>query len=93
MRPELKSAIELALQAGRATPEERRQLFEALAMNAPEREKLINSKAAAMILDSCVATLFRHEKRGHIHAIRRSKRSIRWRKSEVERLAAQGVEL
>ena len=91
MRPELKAAIELALQAGRATQDERTQIFAAIAADAPVREKLITSKAAAEVADCCVGTLFRYERAGKIHAIRRSKRSIRWRESEILKLATQGA--
>ena len=88
MRPELRSAIELALQAAHATAEERRQ---ALATDAPAADKLLTSKAASSELDCCVATLFRYEAAGKLHAIRRSKRSIRWRLSEVQKLKMVGA--
>ncbi|MGD9780623.1 MAG: hypothetical protein AB7V14_00565 [Kiritimatiellia bacterium] len=91
MRPELRASIELALQAAHATPEERRQIFAAADADAPAREKLVTSKIAAVELDSCVATLFRYEKAGKLHAIRRSQRSIRWRLSEILKLKMEGV--
>lgn len=59
--------------------------------DTPARDKLITSKDAAAALGSCVATLFRYERAGKIRAIRRSKRSIRWRESEIIRLATRGA--
>jgi hypothetical protein len=88
MRADLRAAIELALQAAHATPEERRQVF---ATDAPAAEKLVPTKAAAAELDCCPVTLFRYERAGKIHAIRRSKRSIRWRWSEIQKLKNGGA--
>ena len=91
MRAELRSAIELALQAAHATPDERRQIFAAADATAPAADKLLTSKAASSELDCCVATLFRYEAAGKLHAIRRSKRSIRWRLSEIRKLKMEGA--
>lgn len=92
MRNELKQAIELALQAGRATPDERKRIMDALKDgDARQKDKLIQTKEAAAILEACGKTVFRYEERGLLHGIRRSKRCIRWRKSEVEKLAMNGV--
>ena len=92
MSNELKNAIELALQAGRATPEERTRIFDALKNgDSPPKEKFIQTKEAAAILEACGKTVFRYEARGLLHGIRRSKRCIRWRKSEVDRLALNGA--
>lgn len=92
MTKELNNAIELALQAGRATPEERTRIFEALKNgDARPKEKYIQTKEAAAILEACGKSVFRYEQRGLLHGIRRSKRCVRWRQSEVERLAANGV--
>ena len=88
MRTELRAAIELALQAAHATPDERRQVY---ATDAPATDKLVTSAAASAELDCCVATLFRYEQAGKIHAIRRSKRSIRWRLSEIQKLKTEGA--
>ena len=90
MRADLRAAIELALRAANATPDERRQVF---ATDTPAAEKLLTSKAASSELDCCVATLFRYEAAGKLHAIRRSKRSIRWRLSEIQKLKANGAEV
>lgn len=88
MRSELRAAIELALQAAHATPDERRQVF---ATDATATDKLVPSKTAATELDCCVATLFRYEAAGKIYAVRRSKRSIRWRLSDIQKLKTEGA--
>jgi len=88
MRADLRAAIELALQAANATPEERRQVF---ATDAPPVEKLVPTKAAAAELECCPLTVFRYERAGKLHAIRRSKRSIRWRWSEIQKLKNGGA--
>ena len=88
MRADLRAAIELALQAAHATPEERRQVF---ATDAPAHDKIVTTKTAAAELECCPVTLFRYERAGKIHAIRRSKRSIRWRWSEIQKLKNGGA--
>ena len=90
MTKELKNAIELALQAGRATPEEARRIRDAVQADGPVRDRLLTTRSAADVLDCHPKTVFEYEKRGLIHAIRRSSRHIRWRASEVERLAITG---
>ena len=92
MTKELETALTLAMQAGRATPDERKRILSALKdSDSRPNEKLIQTKEAAAILESCGKTVFRYEQRGLLHGIRRSKRCIRWRMSEVERLALNGV--
>ena len=90
MTNELKQAIELALQAGRATPDERHRILDALKNDVPVRDRLLTTRSAAEVLQVHPKTVFEYEKRGLIHAIRRSSRHIRWKASEVERLAMTG---
>ena len=90
MTKELKNAIELALQAGRATPEERRRILDAVQTDGPVRDRLLTTRSAADGLQCHPKTVFEYEKRGLLHAIRRSCRHIRWKASEVERLAMTG---
>lgn len=87
MTDELKNALLLAMQAGRATPEERRRILESLKEEVRPREKLLTTKGAAEILDCHPKTVFRYRDAGRIGCVRRSARCIRWRQSEVERLA------
>lgn len=88
MRAGLRAAIELALQAAHATPEERLQVY---ATDAPVADKLVPTKAAAAELECCPLTLFRYERAGKIHAVRRSQRCIRWRWSEIQKLKNEGA--
>lgn len=90
MTDELKNAIELALQLGHATQEERRRIIDALRADGPVRDRLLTTRSAAEVLQVHPKTVFEYEKRGLIHAIRRSSRHIRWKASEVERLAMTG---
>lgn len=55
-------------------------------------DKTITTKQAADILECCTKSVYRYADRGLLHPVRRSARCIRWRKSEVERLASQGAE-
>ena len=90
MTKELKNAIELALQAGRATPDERRRILDAAQADGPVRDRLLTTRSAADALQCHPKTVFVYEKRGLIHAVRRSCRHIRWKASEIERLAMTG---
>ena len=90
MTRELKDAIEMALQMGHATHEERRRIIDALQADAPVRDRLLTTRTAAEVLQVHPKTVFEYEKRGMIHAIRRSSRHIRWKASEIERLAMTG---
>ena len=95
MRAELKNAIDMALRLAQATPEETAAVRAALSGPATTaaRDALLTSKAAAAAMDSCIGTLFRMEKRGILHAVRRGKRNLRWRKSEIDRVAMLGAEV
>ena len=90
MNRELKQAIELALQAGRATADERRRVLDAVQADGPVRDRLLTTRSAADVLQCHPKTVFVYEQRGLIHAVRRSCRHIRWRASEIERLAMTG---
>ena len=91
MTDELKNALLLALQAGRATPEERRRILDSVKTESRPREKLLTTRAAATILECHPKTVFRYRAAGLLKCVRRSKRCIRWRQSEVEQLAMEGA--
>ena len=90
MTRDLQDAIEMALQLGHATQEERRRVFDALRNDGTIRDRLLTTRSAAEVLQVHPKTVFEYEKRGLIKAIRRSSRHIRWKASEVERLAMTG---
>ena len=50
-------------------------------------EKYLRTGEAAAALECHPRSVFRYAARGLLHPVRRSARAIRWRKSEVERLA------
>lgn len=85
--PEL-DALKSLLRAVGATPDEARAIMGAAtkADKAPA-DKLIPTREAAAILECHPKTVFRYRRRGMLNAVRRSARCIRWRESEVRRLA------
>lgn len=87
----LKEAVELALKMGNASPEEARRVRAALQGGAPTREKMLNTRAAADALDVHPKTVLTYARRGLLHPVRRSARHLRFRASEVERLALEGA--
>lgn len=90
MTGELKTAIELALKMGGASPDEARRVRAALTGEEPAREKLLTTKAAADVLQVHPKTMLLYGRRGLLHPVRRSCRFLRWRASEVERFALTG---
>ena len=54
-------------------------------------EKYLTTKQAAAMLDCCGASVFRYARRGLLVPIRRSKPLIRWKQSEVAKLASTGM--
>ncbi len=76
-----------------ATPEQQKQIRSIL-HGKPKRRRLGSTKEACAILGGChPETLRRHEKRGHLHAIRHSLRKIRWDLDEVEAFANYGMNM
>lgn len=58
---------------------------------AKSQEALLTGRQAAQILGCHPKTLFAYRRAGKLKSIRRSARCIRWRKSEIEKLAFEGV--
>ncbi|MEI7880319.1 MAG: helix-turn-helix domain-containing protein [bacterium] len=81
-------ALKSFLQAVGASPEEVRVIIRA-ADNKDKApiDKLILTREAAAILECHPKTVFRYRRRGLLNPVRRSARCIRWRESEVRRLA------
>ena len=81
-------ALKCFLQAVGATPDEAREIIRAAGdKDKPVPDKLILTREAAAILECHPKTVFRYRRRGLLNPIRRSARCIRWRESEVRRLA------
>lgn len=69
---------------------ERKQVVDAMLMK-PKRKDLITTKEAAAILWMCRLTVFNYVKTGRLHAIKQSQRKFRFDRTEVERLAYEGI--
>ena len=93
MSEELKNAIELALKAGRATADEARRI-RALLDNketTTKAERLLKTREVAAIWDCHPKSVLRYATRGLIKPVRRSRRCLRWKLSDVERIAQEGI--
>ncbi len=81
-------ALKSFLQAVGTSPDEVRAIVKAAGdTNKAPAEKLILTREAAAILACHPKTVFRYRQRGLLHSVNRSARCIRWRESEVRRLA------
>ncbi len=81
-------ALRSFLLAVGATPDEARTIIRAAGdQDKPASDKFINTSEAAAILECHPKTVFRYHSRGLLNPVRRSARCIRWRDSEVRRLA------
>lgn len=59
--------------------------------SADTADKLLTTRQAAAVLEHHPKTLLKLGRMGVISPVRRSKRCIRWRESEIRRFAAEGV--
>jgi predicted DNA-binding transcriptional regulator AlpA len=85
-------ALKSLLQAVGTGPEETRAIMGAATnVNKAPTDKLVHTREAAAILECHPKTVFRYCHRGLLNPVRRSARCIRWRESEVRRLAFGGV--
>lgn len=89
--PEVES-LKSYLKAVGTSPEDARAIMGA-ATKADKKlaDKLLLTRAAAGVLECHPKTVFRYARRGLLHPVRRSARCVRWRESEVIRLAFFGV--
>lgn len=87
MKTPLTMAIEAVCRLANLEPERTaRILLAAEGEKKPAVEKLLTTKQAADIMGCCVASVFRYAKQGKLHPVRRSKRLIRWRQSEIDKM-------
>ena len=92
MSEELKNAIELALKAGRATADEARRIRALLDDKQTSRpERILKTREVAAIWDCHPKSVLRYAARGLIKPVRRSRRCLRWKLSDVERIAQEGI--
>ena len=88
MKTPLVTAIEGLCKAANTEPDRMARIIAAAQGSAPETaEEYLKTREAAVALDCHPKSVFRYAARGLLHPVRRSKRSIRWRKSEVALLA------
>lgn len=87
MKTPLTIALEAVYRLANLEPERTARILAAAeGEKKPVVEKLLTTKQVAEILGCCVASVLRYAKRGRLHPVRRSKRLIRWRQSEVDRM-------
>ena len=89
--PQLET-LKTVLQAVGANPDEAREIMRAAtgASKTPA-DKLLRTRDTAAILECHPKTVLRYARRGLLHPVRRTPRCIRWRESEVIRLANGGA--
>ena len=86
MKTENLEIVRNLVKAAVSDPGDRGELLKLLTPKpTQEKDKLLTSKQAAELAQTCVKTLFRWEKAGHIHATRATRSRIRWSKAELER--------
>lgn len=93
MNENLIEALQSVCRATGAPPEiTKRIVAAAKGTEATAKDKAVTTRAAAGVLECSTKTVYRLAARGLLNPIRRSSRCVRWRLSEVERLALRGVE-
>ena len=85
-------ALQTICRATNAPAEITRAVLRAAKGEPTQPDKTLTTRAAAVVLGCSTKTVFRYSARGLLHPIRRSARSLRWRQSEVEKLAYHGAE-
>lgn len=87
MKTPLAIALEAVCRLANLEPERTARILKAAeGEKKPINDKLLTTKQAAAVLGCCVKSVFRYAERGKLNPIRRNKRLIRWRQSEVEKM-------
>lgn len=92
MSKALIEALRAVCIASDADPDTTKRVIQAARGNVQKPDGLLTTKAAAGVLECHPKSVWRYANRGVLNPVRRSARCVRWRKSEVERLAFEGVE-
>ena len=87
MKTPLLAAIESLCRATNTEPERTARILAAARGTSAETERYLKTREAAAALECHTRSVFRYAERGLLHPVRRSARAIRWKASEVERLA------
>ena len=91
MTQEQEDMIKLALKAGRASPEESRRVLSALPNEKPKTDRLLKTREVGAIWECHPKSVLRYAARGLIKPVRRSRRCLRWKYSDVMRIAQEGI--
>ena len=92
MKTPLIVALEGLLIATNVEPERAQRILSAAKDGAIEAaEEYWKTKIAAAALGIHEKSMWRYARRGQLHPIKRSARAVRWKKSEVLRLASGGA--
>ena len=92
MKSPLITALEAMLPAFNIETDRIQRILAAAKDSAAEvAEEYWKTKTAAAALDIHPKSIWRYANRGLLHPVTRSARSTRWRKSEVMKLAAEGI--
>lgn len=89
--PQLEALKSLLRAVGATSDEARAIMGAATGASAAPADKLILTREAAALLECHPKTVFRYRRRGLLNPVRRSSRCIRWRESEVRKLAFGGA--
>ena len=92
MKSPLIVALEGLLSATNVEPERALRILSAAKDSAAETaEEYWKTKIAAAALGIHEKSIWRYARRGQLHPIHRSARAVRWKRSEVMRLASVGA--
>lgn len=90
MRPETYRAIKAIIETDSTIPEPERiailKTCKSPIIKKPDKTTLLSSKQTAQALQVCPTTVRRMEKRGMLHGVRFSARTIRFRADEIEKI-------
>lgn len=87
MKTPLTLAIEAVCRLANLEPERTARILAAAeGERKPSVDKLLNARQAAAVLGCHPKTLLRYGLSGRLHPVRRSKRLLRWRQSEIEKM-------
>ena len=91
MNAGLIDALQSICRASNAPADVTARIVRAAKGDATQPDRTLTTKAAAEVLECSKKSVFRYAERGLLTPVRRSARCLRWRKSEVEKLAFQGA--
>lgn len=86
MKTPLTIALEAVCRLANLEPERTARILAATHEEAKQPEKYLTTKQAARVLGCHPKSIFRYARRGQLHPIRRSARSVRWRQSEIDKM-------